>query len=530
MTVLIYTYMINRYNEFLLESHLLKLDESIIYFSDEFIETLKRIKSNISDELLAMNSHDKKTDINYIDVTDNADQLSFIPDAKTDELLQKPVDKGWERAIVVNPSRVYQTHHALFKKLKLSSKSLPSHPIGTKGWAKNIIVNLGEEYDNKKLSVVHFKADLSDPNVGEHQDSIYASDDNDPGVKYIDQYKEITKLNKSRNPIKVGRLVKRLLQIGGYPTTDKQIEDFVNQYKATFQILKDKYRNFKMVEGDILPSYYSEDSYVSTAGSLGNSCMKYKSCQSYFKLYTENPQQIKMLILLDPLSEKIKGRALIWSCELISDNNEKITFMDRIYTNEDSDVIQFTNYATENGWYYKQVQQSTELFNLEGKDTVQDATLFLSVNTCESEWEFPYLDTFKYLNPSNNQLSNKKHAISDYGETVWKLESQEGTNGQCKYCDGGLIVCSDCGGSGKDECTDCDGTGSTYCYKCEEEGEVTCNNCHGDGCSLCDDKGKITCTQCDGSKQISCDSCSGEGKTDCKNCHGEGDFDCSECS
>jgi hypothetical protein len=516
--------MINRYNDFIVESLLLRLDESVIYFSDEFVETLKRIKSEISTELLAMNSDDKDTDINYIDVTDSEDQLSFIPDAKTDDLVAKPPtsEKGWRRAILINPSRAYTTHTDMFRQLNLKGKVYQPHQIGTKGWAKD------EKYGD--VDIVHFKADLSNDN--EQVDSVYASDENDAAVRYIDQYSEITKMTKGRNPIKVGRLVNRLLQIGGYKATDKQIEDFVNQYKATFKILKDKFRNFETVKGEDIRTYYSEDTYYSQGGSLGNSCMKYDSCQTFFQLYTENENQVKMLILLEPVSEKIKGRALLWNVELITDGgSEKITFMDRIYTNEDSDIIQFTNYAKDRGWYYKQLQQSTEIFNLEGKSSISDATLRLTFDNFKEYWELPYMDSLKFFNPDTTQASNKKSVIADYGETAWKLESQDGTNGVCRYCDNTqAIECTSCHGNGTKSCTDCNGSGETDCYFCEETGVVECTECSGNGCEECNNTGKKTCTNCDGTNILSCDSCSGDGKVDCGVCHGEGDRDCPECT
>ncbi len=524
--------MINRYNEFIIENLLSRLDESVIYYSDEFVETLKRIKSDVATKLLAMNSKDENTDINYIDVTDSSDQLSFIPDAKTNELLPKPIDKWWKRAVIINPSRAFTSSDEIFKKMNIDSTNLPPHEIGTKGWAKEVVLKLSKRYSNKEISVIHFKSD-------DGTDSVYAFDDNDPAIKYVDPHSELTKATKGRNPIKIGRLVKRLLQIGGYTPTDKEIEDFVNKYKAQYQILKDQYRNFKMVKGEDIRTYYSEDNYVSKdGGALGNSCMKYDSCQTYFQIYIENPNQVKMLILVDPISEKIKGRALIWNVELVGENDsEKITFMDRIYTNEDSDVIQFTNYATEQGWYFKQLQQSTELFNLCGKKDVQDATLKVSFENFKEYWEFPYMDSLKFLNPDTHQASNKKNIVADYGETAWKLEAQDGTNGICKYCNNTqAIVCSTCDGDGDKPCVDCDGTGETDCYFCGETGKVECDSCSGSGelngkkCSNCDGTGQATCSNCEGSTRLSCDTCSGEGTVDCSVCHGDGDFDCPECT
>ena len=74
-----------------------------------------------------------------------------------------------------------------------------------------------------------------------------------------------------------------------------------------------------------------------------------------FKIYTENPDVCKMLILIE--DDKLIGRALVWKLSSIKiygkDPVQDSWFMDRQYTIKDSDVEKFRNYAKEKGWIYK---------------------------------------------------------------------------------------------------------------------------------------------------------------------------------
>jgi hypothetical protein len=48
----------------------------------------------------------------------------------------------------------------------------------------------------------------------------------------------------SRNPIRIGRLVRALYRSGSTTISDSEIEKFVNDYKATIDIINDAFSRF----------------------------------------------------------------------------------------------------------------------------------------------------------------------------------------------------------------------------------------------------------------------------------------------
>jgi hypothetical protein len=190
--------------------------------------------------------------------------------------------------------------------------------------------------------------------------------------------------NSQRTDVKVGRYAKRVLtSVAKLTVKDSDIEIFVNLYKSSFDYEKGLKDRLEIVSGDDIKDWYSEDTYQTGGGSLNNSCMRYSKCQKYFDIYTKNPEVCQMLILKNE-NNKLIARALIW--KLVNEQ----TYMDRVYTVNDSDTNIFKEYATEKGWstYYgrnndMKVQLKNEEYN-----------------------KFPYMDTFYSYNKSVNILVN----------------------------------------------------------------------------------------------------------------------------
>jgi len=537
--------MLSRYSDFILESLLLRLDESVIYYSDEFIETLTRMNTDLSKKILGLSQKDLDTDVNYISTTDSPEQLSFIPDARGELMVQKLTppdnDNVWKRVELVDASRVYDYFDSLFELVGEEGNTLPAPSVGTLGWAR-LVKNPKQTNIDQKFW--HFKADLDDPIFIEDvrrskedtnydpvkQDSFYAHDEYTAPFRFIDPYKDLTKISKNRNPIKIGRLIKRLLQVSGYEATDKEVEEFVNKYKSTFTIMKDKFRNFELVGGEDIKHHYLFSNNAGKGGTLGSSCMRYAKCQDYLNIYAENSAQIQLLVLTDPLINKTIGRALVWNAKLKGNQGQEqweatdITFMDRIYTHLDSDVNQFIEYAKEKGWSYKEKQHSSEFFNMITPDgNIENPTLIVSDLNVDDGGEFPYVDTIKYLNAYTYKMSTNKKSINSKHSDIYKLESQEGTNGYCEVCGGdGTVECYDCGGDGSESCQECDGEGKHECSYCEGSGI--------DPDERNEDESEKECEHCDGEGYAKCEECGGEGDVDCSSCDGEGHTDCQECN
>lgn len=222
---------------------------------------------------------------------------------------------------------------------------------------------------------------------------------------------------KGRSKIKIGRLVNKLFpnefKQSGEPGGD--IETFVNMFKAYRDTSK-----FEIVKGKDIPYWYSNNKYAPGGGSLNNSCMRYESCEPYLDFYVQNEDKVSLLILKDVENdEKIRGRAIVWELDFPSGR----TFMDRIYTVNDSDVILFKEYAKEKGWIYKTYQDMDEGTLL--KDTKDDSDVYhvyISDLIDPGNGGYPYMDTMKYFD--GDTISNSIDYVEK--DDVMKLESTDG--------------------------------------------------------------------------------------------------------
>ncbi len=199
-----------------------------------------------------------------------------------------------------------------------------------------------------------------------------------------------------RSEARIGKTFKRVMSDGGKNFHDSIIERFVNLYKSTFDFKFNVDGRFELVIGEKIRHFYLESNYSGRGGQLSNSCMRYKSCQEFFDIYTSNPEVCRMLVLYSsPDREKISGRALIWKCV---DGN---TYVDRVYTNDDSDINLFYAYAKSQNW--------DRQWNYDRKVQLKN-------------WEFdyyPYMDTFSVLDGSGTLFADRN---------VWDLELAKGNS------------------------------------------------------------------------------------------------------
>ena len=228
--------------------------------------------------------------------------------------------------------------------------------------------------------------------------------------KYIEKVWKLTQgnlshdsWNQQRTQVGVGRFVNRVASLQKITVKSEQLEKFVNSYKSHFKKITGKER-FEIVEGEDIKKYYSVNSYQERKGQLFASCMRYDACQTYFNIYIKNPEVCKMLILKGEEEGKITGRALIWK------TTSGETYMDRQYTNYDSDILLFKDYAKSNGWLY---YGSGKGKNLE-----------VQLKDIDYE-EYPYMDTLKYYYPKK-QLLSSNDSLEDE-EHIWTLEKTDGT-------------------------------------------------------------------------------------------------------
>ncbi len=209
--------------------------------------------------------------------------------------------------------------------------------------------------------------------------------------------------------------------------TPKDYEDFVNLYKSEH---KDISRRFELVEGEEISKYYDLYNHaIPDKGQLGQSCMRFTSCQSYFKIYQSNPTVCRLLVYLNE-EDKVLGRAIVWKLDKQIDGCPAEYFMDRVYCANDSDVIKFQNYANEQGWAMK-AKNSSE--TVEGIFFLYKGQIYLSHITVKLEQsyfkKFPFLDTLSFLSTTSDKLHNirgkrDKELTSTHGEYFDMLSSK----------------------------------------------------------------------------------------------------------
>lgn len=223
--------------------------------------------------------------------------------------------------------------------------------------------------------------------------------------------------SKSRNPIKIGKLVNKLFS-GKF--NNNEIEEFTNIYKS-------KNSNdgeiFKIVEGEEIAYWYDYKNYLDLKGSLGSSCMKTVS-KSTFEIYVKNPSVCKMLILLK--EGKLIGRSLIWKLNSVEnldseDIDDKINyFMDRQYAINNSTELKFREYAEKKGWSYKSSNTyDTEMF-VTYKEKRYELRMSVDINNIKYS-RYPYMDTFKLYNRTIGLLHNDVDNVDPYDESEENL-------------------------------------------------------------------------------------------------------------
>lgn len=291
---------------------------------------------------------------------------------------------------------------------------------------------------------------------------------------------------RGRGDVKVSKVIKYIINIideEGYWNVDipkdKDIEAFVNAYKATKESTNFK---FKLLKGDEIAKYYNQKKYYTETGSLGGSCMADES-KGTFKIYSENETKVKLLVLIDEELDKISGRAIVW--KLKDSPCEAKYLMDRVYTNRDSDFYKFKQYAEENGYLYKQRMNSHIDGNVEFMYKGTEIKGRVSVKLDGDFKSYPFIDTVCFLNKEKKELSNVPYIDGFFLHSVsGECDVCDSCNGKVVYCDidqcrfnESEIDCDTCDGSGDSDsgkCVSCKGSGFV---KCKHEEVTLCSDC-----------------------------------------------------
>jgi hypothetical protein len=391
--------MLDNFYEFILESLVL---ESKLEFSDKFKKVLSLIPGDneIKNYLLGMKGADLNWNQNYIDVSDNKEEVTFIQDRRAQQLIRDnpPVWKTnsslpGSKFLTFNKNDEGEyKNQELFDKLGFVVQEPPSenHPIPGSGMVGEIISETVSTKSGRTYILFQWKDDEGNTRqVCLNKDA-------------VDQYSDTEKklYTTNRNPIRIGRLVNSIMTAAKQPVTPKQVEDFTNAYKSAWDMMNDAFLKFDIVSGYEIVKWYNQSSYESSDSTLGSSCMQYDECENYFGIYTENSDVCKLVILYADRggnikdgkfrSTYIKGRALLWK------TNQGDMFMDRIYTNNDSDVELFKQFAEKNGWWCKKTQNSSNIFTAQKGSSFKDPSYSVDLKWADHEY-YPYVDTLSYM-------------------------------------------------------------------------------------------------------------------------------------
>ncbi len=399
--------MIKNYSDFqfelLFESLIL---ESKIQYSDKFINLVSQIKKNrIAKELITLskNGADKNFTQNYIDTGKAKDEVTFTADRKAKEFFgdEDPVIKykvTHTDRYLTNSKRNFD----IFSRLGYTPNE-DEDPWEPERGAIGIIKSEAKSNMSDRIYVWFVSED------GRNQTVL-----NKTAVIPYDE--KLTKIwSTFRNNIKIGRLVRSVLTAAEIKFTDKEIEDFVNSYKSTYDMMNDAFLKFRLVEGSDIAYWYNMSNYECEESTLGSSCMANVN-EDYFDIYVNN-KNCRLLILQSDngtiqgdkyVSRKIKGRALVWTTD------QGDIFMDRIYTNYDSDVPLFQKYAFEKGWWSKSVQNSSQRFNVTNGVTSKSAEYTVKLEKSRFD-HYPYVDSLAYINFDDKIISNYPIIIDAQG-------------------------------------------------------------------------------------------------------------------
>jgi hypothetical protein len=350
--------MVNNYSDFILDK---LIQESILYFSPDLRKKLKKMKLDISQELLNTETQDIKDDITFIDV-----------------------DKDG-----------YVSYNTMKNAAKFFSEKYP-HLVDT--IQNQVNVNLADE--------------------------IFGRDKSGTGA-------EIGVYTKSRNRIKFGRLINKILP-GKF--TPGQIEEFSNKWKS---ILENAGEKIQVVEGDDIAYWYKSENYKEQKGTLGSSCMRGNS-EDTFKIYTMNPDLCKMIIITD--NDELVARAIVWKVTEKSVGNWE-WFMDRQYSISDDYVERLRNYAIEQGWAYKTHNNHHSYSNVswkESEDTIRSQSgIKMKIQLAPYRKDgydrydyrnYPYVDTFRRYDPHTGWLFNDDEQV----DGCYLLDDTGGGYSECE--------------------------------------------------------------------------------------------------
>lgn len=369
--------------------------EAKMFYNSDFknivASTWQKTKSPIAQLILDYFGNDVDINFNYIGLSKNIGFVNFLQDDKVvgEKTYKLPVNFFSNGGSVLTSTSLYGSAYGLdgtsITNDILNDIDMNQNTIDVRNDRFKVILefNYGRPASHKMFKIER----LSDSNKYILYWGMNSGASLEPELGDI-KYSEM----------RLGKFVRNFLNAIKYKYVDKDIENFVESFNATYKELN---ADLEIVKGDDIKYWYLEDRYASAAGSLGGSCMRFKSCQNFFGIYVDNPEVCQMAILKDE-DGKLIGRALLWT-----DVDGK-KYIDNPYTIRDYLAKVFYSWGERNGYN-----------RMSGLDVKVD------IKPLDYK-KFPYVDNLSYYYVDANFLSNRYY--KDLVGTT-KIYSLDETNG-----------------------------------------------------------------------------------------------------
>lgn len=221
--------------------------------------------------------------------------------------------------------------------------------------------------------------------------------------------------DKSRVRGRVGRVLNKLFKDHQFDANNLGL--FTSELHAL--ILSDDFK-IQIYKGKDINYTYHGDNYAVRGGSasfateLTNSCMRhdYVIDEGYLNMYTENPDQVSVVAVLNS-SERIEARAIVWTIHKTTGGRTRpIRLLDRIYFNENIHRELLINWAYDNNII-----------------PFYELKVFSTFSVALEKWDFknyPYCDSFKYLDPNTGKLYIQKSDVPETTTVIRQLQETQG--------------------------------------------------------------------------------------------------------
>lgn len=219
--------------------------------------------------------------------------------------------------------------------------------------------------------------------------------------------------DKGRRPTKPAQIFSKLFnpEFIKYYLSDSAIEQFHNLW---FSIINET-NDFKIVNSKQLLKYYLQDSYpVNNQSTLWKSCMREPNKQKFLHLYSMNPDVCSLLVKLE--NSKVIGRAILWNF-VNPLNGEELKILDRIYYYYEWIEETFKDWARKNDALHKARQRPDDATLIKPDGSIYNSQIQIPLQNVDFP-QYPYMDTFKYLDLDKKLLTIKKELFTGRVRTM----------------------------------------------------------------------------------------------------------------